>query len=285
MIVFFLVGFGVPWLGWTTLAVSGLDRSTAPAVALFYTGDFMTVAGFLATAVAAGALGFRSILRRFFQIGAPVRWMLFAVFLPLTWEVGQTLTYGLATGGVGRIDPAALALYLSPGVLLALTTGPLGEEAGWRGFLLPRLLDRFSPLRASLFIGLIWSAWHLPLYWDSVFASVSLTLRFTVLTVCASVLMTVLWAFTRASVFWAVIFHWTLNISGRVTDGLFPDVHVPDDATRWLESGFMILVTLLTVGWVGRERLAEGLAEAMGTLGAESVEDDGRDDRDGRKGA
>ena len=57
----------------------------------------------------------------------------------------------------------------------ALYGGPLGEEAGWRGFLLPRLLKRFDPLLASVYLALIWGIWHLPLhftgYYNAVFGS------------------------------------------------------------------------------------------------------------------
>ncbi len=37
------------------------------------------------------------------------------------------------------------------------------EEPGWRGFLLPRLQDRFSPLITTLLVWVPWSLWHLPL--------------------------------------------------------------------------------------------------------------------------
>jgi membrane protease YdiL (CAAX protease family) len=37
------------------------------------------------------------------------------------------------------------------------------EEPGWRGFLLPRLQQQFSPLLASLFVWLPWALWHAPL--------------------------------------------------------------------------------------------------------------------------
>ncbi len=40
----------------------------------------------------------------------------------------------------------------------------LGEEYGWRGFLLPRLLKRFSVFNSSLILGLIWGFWHFPAY-------------------------------------------------------------------------------------------------------------------------
>jgi len=37
------------------------------------------------------------------------------------------------------------------------------EEPGWRGFALPALLKRLHPVLASLILGLIHAAWHLPL--------------------------------------------------------------------------------------------------------------------------
>jgi membrane protease YdiL (CAAX protease family) len=41
--------------------------------------------------------------------------------------------------------------------------GGVSEEPGWRGFLLPRLLTRFSPLVASLLVWFPWALWHAPL--------------------------------------------------------------------------------------------------------------------------
>src|SRR5438128_2531496 len=83
VLVFFLIGFGVPWLGWTSLALSGLKLPSPVARALFYTGDFMTIAGFVATLVAAGASGFKNLLRRYFQIPAAVPWGALRVVSPL----------------------------------------------------------------------------------------------------------------------------------------------------------------------------------------------------------
>jgi len=39
-----------------------------------------------------------------------------------------------------------------------------GEEAGWRGFALPRLQGKVCPLLASLFLALLWAPWHLFLW-------------------------------------------------------------------------------------------------------------------------
>jgi len=55
--------------------------------------------------------------------------------------------------------------HLAPTFLAtALYGGPLGEEGGWRGFALPRLQKRFDPLLASVWLGLLWALWHLPLH-------------------------------------------------------------------------------------------------------------------------
>jgi len=48
-----------------------------------------------------------------------------------------------------------------------LITGPLCEELGWRGFVLPRLPKRFNPFTASLILGVIWGVWHLPSFFLS----------------------------------------------------------------------------------------------------------------------
>lgn len=39
----------------------------------------------------------------------------------------------------------------------------LGEEIGWRGWLVPRLLERFGPWKTILFSGILWGLWHAPL--------------------------------------------------------------------------------------------------------------------------
>ena len=81
---FFLVSFGIPWLGWTLVAVTGVGDSPL-GTALFYTGDFMTVGGFVAAYVAGGRPGLMGLLRRYFQVAAPVPWALAAILLPFVW--------------------------------------------------------------------------------------------------------------------------------------------------------------------------------------------------------
>jgi membrane protease YdiL (CAAX protease family) len=46
--------------------------------------------------------------------------------------------------------------------LLESVVSALGEEIGWRGFLLPRLTTRFGFTLGCLVSGLIWAIWHYP---------------------------------------------------------------------------------------------------------------------------
>ena len=79
---------------------------------------------------------------------------------------------------------------------LLADTGPLGEEFGWRGFALPRLLQRPSALAAALILGVVWWAWHLPLFFISSMSQWELSIPVFLLNVLAlSVIMT--WLYRR----------------------------------------------------------------------------------------
>jgi len=71
----------------------------------------------------------------------------------------------------------------------------LGEETGWRGYALPELQKRYSPLIASLVVGVFWAAWHMPLMGVEFRADVIPAFLLSVL--AGSVVMA--WLFDRAN--------------------------------------------------------------------------------------
>ncbi len=85
---------------------------------------------------------------------------------PLLDTVALTAQAAITGGTTASID--YVHWYLAPGFLLmrlALDAGPLGEELGWRGYALPRLLGgNFSALTAALVLGVIWGMWHVPAF-------------------------------------------------------------------------------------------------------------------------
>lgn len=52
-------------------------------------------------------------------------------------------------------------------VALFTDPGAFGEEIGWRGFALPRLLARFDSMKAAIILGAVWGLWHLPAFFVS----------------------------------------------------------------------------------------------------------------------
>ena len=110
------------------------------------------------------------------------RYIAAAYFVPLAYAlIAYGAVWGLRLGGwnrdlVGLVTQrfglrgmpewGALTLWLlftaTTGVVRGLSTA-LGEEIGWRGFLVPELAKQMSFTRLSLLSGIIWAAWHSPL--------------------------------------------------------------------------------------------------------------------------
>jgi len=74
---------------------------------------------------------------------------------------------GLVTRMGLHISPAAATLlYVLIGGSFGLVRGlssALGEEIGWRGFLVPKLFSKIGFTRTALVSGVVWSVWHYPL--------------------------------------------------------------------------------------------------------------------------
>jgi membrane protease YdiL (CAAX protease family) len=108
------------------------------------------------------------------------RWILLGLVIPLGYAaVAYGAVWALGLGAVPNHDFLArlqtrfggspgdafakfLGIQATAGLLLSCLAG-LGEEIGWRGFLVPELSRRLSFAKTSLVSGLVWSAWHYPL--------------------------------------------------------------------------------------------------------------------------
>jgi len=88
-----------------------------------------------------------------------------------------------------------------------------GEETAWRGFVLPRLQARTSPLLAALIIGVFWTSWHF-FFWQAEGQPIS-AVEFLVAMYIGHLLVSVLivWIYNRAggSILVAGITHAALN--------------------------------------------------------------------------
>jgi len=110
--------------------------------------------------------------------------------------------------------------------------GPLGEEAGWRGFALKKMLIYFSPLKAAVLLGIIWSFWHLPLFFINGTTQNALTsfgiipaiFGYALYTVMISVLITLTYIMSNGSVFGSILLHTVGNLSLGVVPLIFSKI-------------------------------------------------------------
>jgi uncharacterized protein len=209
---FLLLAFGWSWVFWTgASAAGGID--TGLGILLLILGGFGPSIAAVILVVRAGGEAPRDLVSRavaahrmrpaiaLLAVALPVVLMVLAELTAVASGAAQTV---MEVGIVGAISAAATSLFL----------GPLAEELGWRGYALEPLQDKFGPATASAMLGLIWTAWHLPLFFvaGTVQEQMGLGIAglgvFTLMTVADTYLMTALYNRTDRSVLSAILFHW-----------------------------------------------------------------------------
>jgi hypothetical protein len=114
-------------------------------------------------------------------------------------------------------------------IVILIVGGPLGEEIGWRGFALPRLLPRLGPLGSSVAIGAMWLVWHLPLFWLEGAAQEGGSIALFALAVFAfAIIFTWFWIRTGGNLWLAIMIHTSINFTSVGLPAILP---VLDDET------------------------------------------------------
>ena len=152
--------------------------------------------------------------------------------------------------GIGTIKPIfavilGVILLGTVGVIRAMAT-VLGEEIGWRGFLIYESRKVLSFTGVSLFVGFIWALWHWPilLYYSS---NVTLEfITFFIFVISMSFVMTY-YTFKSKSLWPAVIFH---SVSNDFVQKIFPPLTSKIEGTEhWLgENGIMFAIVTCVFG-------------------------------------
>jgi uncharacterized protein len=112
-------------------------------------------------------------VRRFIALGIAIPLVICAVAYGTAWLTGLTVFRPDGTSADTTTATRLLVFVTSGAVMVSINTlvlipFALGEELGWRGYMLTRLIDAGVP-RPLLTSGLIWSAWHVPLVLGGVY--------------------------------------------------------------------------------------------------------------------
>ncbi|MBL7688876.1 MAG: CPBP family intramembrane metalloprotease [Bdellovibrionaceae bacterium] len=206
-------------------------------------------------------IGFRDVGWRL----GPIRYAAIAFFVPF---IVAGLSYAVLWGtGISEFNPPSNAVLTRNGVgsslELILKTYPvifligcfaaLGEELGWRGFLIPKLYD--TSLRYPLIVSsLIWGVWHFPLILWGGYASSSLPLvsilLFTVIILASGVFVG--WLRIQSGSVWvAMVYHASHNLFLQTAFEVF---NKPGPRSEFLggESGVIpcaVYFLVLGTGW------------------------------------
>jgi uncharacterized protein len=215
--VYLWLAFGITWGAGGLALLAGAIRPGAahPLHPLHYVACFgPSIAGVIMAAVTGGRAGVRHLLARVAPTWAGVPW--YAAVLVGFSAANLVATWLLAPDSLIGLPSWDRLIWLVP-ITLVTDTGPLGEEFGWRGFALPRLLHRWSPLAAALILGAIWWAWHLPTFFIPTLSQSQLSIPLFLLNSLAlSILMTWLHLRTRGDLLVMILVHLMANYCGAI---------------------------------------------------------------------
>lgn len=119
-------------------------------------------------------IGFRRGAWKFYGIayGIPALVALFILAGLLVFRLGEFEVSPQLLEKRGSMESAMIALFLLAPLMGTITgvVATLGEEIGWRGFLLTQMFQA-NPRFADFLTGFIWSLWHWPLIFLSDYAT------------------------------------------------------------------------------------------------------------------
>ena len=226
-----------------------------PALPVLLLASWMpNIVGVAVTARADGRAGLRQLFGRAVRWRFSIGWYAVAVLLPIV-AVLFAIGVGLLAGSQApRFITGGNALI--PLFVFNVLAGPLGEELGWRGTALPRLLMRWGTLSSSVILGVFWWSFHTPGFWLGLFSAGFTPINSLVGAIALTVLIT--WLFTNSggSLIPGSLMHLSINFissaSGVADSPLLYGLTV---GALTLAALAVVLVPTLPARWTSFSRL------------------------------
>ena len=258
LLVFFVLAYSISWALWLPVISQSFDEyRTGRATLLLFVGGFGPfLSALLLTCVEHGYVGAKNLLGRLVLWRVGFSWYLVALYgFPVCGLVAIVLC-GLASLSdvLSRLPFVLFALPFST-VTRFLIVGPLGEELGWRGYALPRMLAKHTPLKSSTALGILWAFWHVPLMlvpaWRGSVSAGAFLLIYPLSLVALTVIFTWVSLGTNGSLLLVMILHASYNATLYYLDDLFQLGRVESWAAMGATAAFLwafVLVLVLMLG-------------------------------------
>ncbi len=174
LLIYLGLAFGMAWLVFFVFILTGhtWSGSTPEMMSLVSLGMLAPTAAHIITRKITGE-GFRLSGKDSMMLGIDLKgkkWLFFlvAVILPVIYAtLGDCITWLFCPEAFGEVEVRPFVVITYP--LLAVVSGvvlsfaALGEELGWRGYMMPKLIGLVGKPKALLIGGIIWGLWHAPL--------------------------------------------------------------------------------------------------------------------------
>jgi membrane protease YdiL (CAAX protease family) len=228
IIVYLASTFLFAWLLWgywvVAMPAGGLLVSPAFIACAIIGGLAPSLGSVAASWAEAGSAGVRQLLA---TVRRTVEWRYVAIALIVVpaSAVASSLLQWWTIGPLNWPDAALIGMALIWPFMAAM-----GEEFGWRGFLLPRFDRAWGLLPSAVVVGLIWGVWHLPadfvglkgygnLFW------LAFLINGPIVLTGHSIIISWLWRRTGQSTLAAILYHWSITVSAMLaptagTDGV-----------------------------------------------------------------
>ncbi len=262
---FFLLAIGLTWIFMITDALGsrGILPFRLPLPLMIVMGYMPTFAAVLVASKIGGKDAVRTLLRKLLIARVGLRWYGFAIFGLVAIYTAAILLHNLlvtlsALPILSERAPSLplwqLALYIVPMFIVICIVN--GEELAWRGFALPRLQTRYNALMSSLILGVLWTIFHLPLFFTVTGSSQSdwPFMSFLISTVSLSILYTWMYNNTRGSVLLAYLFHASANTWTQI----FSIDHA-GASVGWIVTGLLVIVAVIVAVISGPENLSRSM--------------------------
>jgi membrane protease YdiL (CAAX protease family) len=220
--LYFVIAFVFSWLFWIPQALVSTGLLPVPSVfAEFLFSPFNPaafgplVSAFSLTYAFEGGKGVRNLLKRGVDYKFSKKWLI-PIFLLFPIITGGALLLAVISGeALPQLSVVSNPLAIAVGfVYIFFLGGPFQEEWGWRGYALDRLQARWNALVSSLVLGVIWGAWHLPLFFISgSIQSQTPVWGFMILILCGTILFTWVYNNTGGSILAMMLLHTMNNLS------------------------------------------------------------------------
>ncbi len=222
---FYILAFGLSWMGWIPVALGshGLPPFSSPffQFLLILSAVGPALAAVVVTRAVQGTSGVQDLLKRLLQWRVGLGCYLAALLGPVVLLTASgVVTKALGLSASSAAAHANVMPVVASALVMSLLSNPW-EEVGWRGFALPHLQKTRSALSATLIVGVLWGAWHLPLFfWVGNPMSQYPFVPWFVGTVAQAFLYTWLYNSTRGSLLLATLFHVGMNTFGAAIPGV-----------------------------------------------------------------